>query len=193
MRPSGTGGAQKGAIAIHDLINALQEALPEETAITLDVGVFKLVFLQQWHAKKPYCLFVANGLSAMGYAIPGALGIRLAQPERPIIAIVGDGALLMYAGELATVARLEKPLLILVVADQALSLIRLKQLRQQLPVYGTEFNSTSFPSLADAFNIEYRLVDNANDAQAILTEALQLPGPVLVEARISKDDYDQFR
>ena len=138
----------------------MQRALPEEIVVTVDVGAFKLVFLQGWHTDKPKkYLFVANGLSAMAYVIPGAVGLRLAQPQRPVLAIAGDGTLLMYAGDLATDARLGRPLVILVVVDQALSLIRLKQLRQELPVYGTEFNPNDYRALASAFGIEYRLID----------------------------------
>ena len=180
-------------IPIQKLIRGMQRALPAESAVTVDVGAFKLVFLQQWRVDRPKSLFVANGLSAMGYAIPGALGIRLAQPDRPVLAIVGDGALLMYAGELATVARLGLPLIILVVVDEALSLIRLKQLRQGLPVYGTEIGRNDYSALAFAFGLEYRLIDGQENAPTILEETLALTQPVLVEARISNSDYDRYR
>ncbi len=193
LRPPSTISSPPGVIPVYDLIDSLQQVLPEDTAITLDVGVFKLVFLQQWRAERPKSLFVANGLSAMGYALPGAIAIRQAQPDRPVLAIVGDGALLMYAGELATVARTGHPLVVLVVVDQALSLIRLKQLRQGVPIYGTEFANTDLQALAIAFHFEYRLVDSVDTAVDIFTEAMQLPVPVLVEARITNTDYDHFR
>lgn len=193
LRPQAATALPPDVIAVYDLVDALQNIVPENIAITLDVGIFKLVFLQQWRAKMPKSLFVANGLSAMGYAVPGAIAIRQADLSRPVMAIVGDGALLMYAGELATIARIGHPLVILVVVDQALSLIRLKQLRQGVPIYGTEFANTEFQSLAKAFHLEYRRVHSVDTAHEILAEALQLPGPVLVEARISNMDYDRFR
>ncbi|MCA9998590.1 MAG: hypothetical protein KDE56_22660, partial [Anaerolineales bacterium] len=138
-------------------------------------------------------VFVANGLSAMGYAVPGAIAIRTAQPDRPVVAIAGDGALLMYAGELATVARLQQPLIILVVVDEALSLIRLKQLRQKVSIHATEFGYTNYEALAAAFGLAYRLVDNAATAEATLREAAGLTRPVLVEARVNKTEYEHFR
>ena len=180
-------------ISIRSLIHALRTALPPDGAVTVDVGAFKLVFLQQWRTDAPKSLFVANGLSAMGYAIPGALGIRQMQPARSVVAVVGDGALLMYAGELATVVRLKRPLLILVVVDEALALIRLKQKRQDVPEHGTEFGATNYKSLAASFGLEYRVIDNPMTASLIFKDALQLKKPVLVEARINKDEYDRFR
>lgn len=180
-------------IRIEELNNALQDALPADIAVTVDVGAYKLVFLQGWRTDCPKSLFVANGLSAMGYAIPGALGIRLAQPERPILAIAGDGALLMYAGELATVDRIGAPLVILVIVDQALSLIRLKQLRQKVTISGTEFGHTDYSALATAFGLDYRLIDGPEAVGDTLSKVFKLPRPVLVEARISNAEYDRYR
>lgn len=182
-----------GRLKISRLIAALRQALPPEGAVTLDVGAFKLVFLQQWSTDRPQSVFVANGLSAMGYALPGALALKLAQPQRPVVAVAGDGALLMYAGELATLARAGQPLVILVVVDEALALIRLKQLRSAVPVHGTEFGRTDYRSLAGAFGLAYRLIDEEETAAAILTDALSHSQPVLVEARINKAEYDHFR
>ena len=182
-----------GTVKIWEIIAALRKVLPEEGAVTVDVGVFKLVFLQQWMTDWPKSFFVANGLSAMGYAIPGALAIKLAQPDRPVVAVVGDGALLMYAGELATVARMGRPLVILVVVDQALALIRLKQLRQGVAYYCTEFGRTDFNELADAFGLNYYLVDGRDDPEEVFHQALRQEQPIIVEARINIAEYDRFR
>ncbi len=182
-----------GTIKLHRLITSLRTSLPEDGAVTVDVGAFKLVFLQSWTTDRPKTLFVANGLSAMGYALPGAMAFKLAEPQRPVVAIVGDGALLMYAGELATIAHLNLPILILVVVDEALALIRLKQLRQELPIFGTEFGTTDYQSLANAFGLAYRLIDGRQQASDTFTEALKLNRPVLIEARVKKVEYDHFK
>jgi len=125
--------------------------------------------------------------------VPGAVAIKLAQPERPVAAVVGDGALLMYAGELATVARLGRPLVILVIVDEALALIRLKQLRQDVAIFGTEFGRTDYEALAAAFGLAYRLIDAHDDATDTLRQALRLERPVLVEVRINKSEYDHYK
>jgi acetolactate synthase-1/2/3 large subunit len=184
---------REGSILVGHLINGLREALPDDGAVTIDVGVFKLVFLQQWHTDSPKSLFVANGLSAMGYAVPGALAVALEQPARKVAAVVGDGALLMYAGELATAARYRGSLIIIVIVDKALSLIRLKQLRLDIPIHGTEFKGVDYSALAESFDLEYRLIDGTRPSGAVFAEALTMNSPVLVEARVDRDEYDQFR
>lgn len=182
-----------GVITIQSLIDELRTALSEDGAITIDVGAFKLVLLQQWVTNRPKTVFVANGLSVMGYALPAAVALKMEQPERPVVAVVGDGALMMYAGELATIARSGLPLVVLVVVDEALALIRLKQLRSDVPVLGTEFGSTDYKALAAAFGFDYQLVDQETVAADRLEAALASPGPVLVEARIDKAEYDRFK
>ena len=182
-----------GCVPIVELVGALRRALPENGAVTVDVGVFKLVFLQLWSTNSPKSLFVANGLSAMGYALPGALAVALERPERKVVAVTGDGALLMYAGELATLAREGLPIAVLVVVDDALSLIRLKQVRQGVPPYGTEFQVLDYRLMARSFGLEYRLIDGSQEPEKVIEEALSLDRPVLIEARIDPSEYDRFR
>jgi acetolactate synthase-1/2/3 large subunit len=182
-----------GQMRLEPLIAGMRAALPAEGVVTLDVGVFKLVFLQQWRTSLPKTLFVANGLSAMGYAIPAALAVKLERPERPVVAIVGDGALHMYAGELATIARSGVPMVLLVIVDEALALIRLKQQRMNLAFEGTEFGTTDYRALAGAFGLGYQALRREETIQTDLEAALQEPGPVLVEAPIVLDEYEHFR
>jgi acetolactate synthase-1/2/3 large subunit len=182
-----------GSMKLNQLISALQQALPPEGVVTMDVGAFKLVFLQKWRADRPKSLFVSNGLSAMGYAIPGAIAIKLHQPDAQVVAVVGDGALLMYAGELATISRLGIPVVVLVISDNAYSLIRLKQIRNETTVFGTEFNAVDYRFLATGFGLDYYLIDDVDGAQNALEEALRRSTPALVEARVNKEEYEHFR
>ena len=98
--------APSGGMAIHDLFDPLRAALDRDVALIPDVGLHKLYLAQYWSVPEPHRFLVANGLSAMGWAVPSALAYKLEFPRRPVIAVVGDGGLLMYAGELATLARL---------------------------------------------------------------------------------------
>ena len=79
------------------------------------------------------------------------------------------------------------------IVDEALSLIRLKQLRQEMTIYGTEFGRTDYRALANAFGLDYRLIDDQEGAEGTLVESFQLPHPVLVEARITNAEYDRYR
>src|SRR3546814_15542023 len=65
--------------------------LPRETIATCDAGASRLLVVQKWQSFGPREFLTSNGLGSMGYAVPGALGARLAYPERPVVAFSGDG------------------------------------------------------------------------------------------------------
>ena len=69
--------------------------LPRDTVATCDAGASRLLVVQKWEAYGPREFLTSNGLGSMGYAIPGALGARLAYPDRPVVAFTGDGGFLM--------------------------------------------------------------------------------------------------
>ena len=86
----------------------------------------------------------------MGCAVPLAMGRKLAEPDRPVIAFVGDAGLEMFLGELATARDLKLGLPIVVFVDEQLGLIELKQRGNQMPNLGVEFGATDFSRVADA-------------------------------------------
>lgn len=183
------------------IFQALRQALPANGMVTVDVGSHKLVMLQTWVATQPKTLFVSNGLSAMGYALPAAMALKLARPEVPVAAVTGDGGLLMYAGELETLVRLGTPLVLIVLVDASLALIHMKQAdagssagsgRRQEAGYGVDFGRVGYRELAGAFGLAHRCIDDAGSAPDVLAEAVALDRSVLVEARIDKQQYRQF-
>ena len=76
--------------------------LPRDTIATCDAGASRLLVVQKWQSYGPREFLASNGLGSMGYAVPGAMGARLAHPDRPIVAFIGDGGFLMAVAELQT-------------------------------------------------------------------------------------------
>ena len=140
--------------APHQAIDAVREALPRDGALAFDVGAHTHQIAAQWTAREPRTFLITNGWSSMGFGIPAAIAGRLARPERPIVALVGDGCFQMTVGEVATARRLGLPVPIVVLDDAWLSLISVKQHRRQLHVYGTDLGdaagATSLPRTTSA-------------------------------------------
>ncbi|MFQ5857527.1 MAG: thiamine pyrophosphate-binding protein [Anaerolineae bacterium] len=182
-----------GTVAPHTVFRALRLALPANSMVTVDVGSHKLLILQTWVTTQPKTLFVSNGLSAMGYALPAAMALKLARPDVPVAAVTGDGGLLMYAGELETLARLGTPVVLVVLVDASLALIHMKQAAAgHESGYGVDFGGVDYRALAGAFGLAYRCIDDPESAQNVMAEAVALERPVLVEARIDKEHYRRF-
>ena len=99
-------------------------------------------------------LLQSSALCTMGCAVPLAIGRKLAEPERAVVATVGDAGLEMFLGELATVRDLKLAIPIVVFVDTQLGLIEMKQRSSQLPALAVNFGATDFPAVAEALGGE---------------------------------------
>ena len=91
------------------LMHALSRVVPENAIFATDVGVHHNWVVQLWKSRRPRHLLQSWGFAAMGYATSGILGAKLAQPDAPAIAVVGDGSFLMTPHILATAAEYDIP------------------------------------------------------------------------------------
>src|SRR4029077_3969589 len=87
---------------------------------------------------------------SMGYAVPGAMGARLAFPDRPILAFTGDGGFLMAIADLQTAWREHLPIIVLVFDDQEIGLIRVKQEIKGVPAHGVHIGGGDWGKLGPA-------------------------------------------
>ena len=108
-------------------LEVARAVLPRETIATCDAGASRLLVVQKWQAYGPHEFLTSNGLGSMGYAIPGALAARMAYPDRPVVAFTGDGGFLMAVAELQTSIRESLPIIVVVLDDEEIGLIRVKQ------------------------------------------------------------------
>src|SRR3989454_3811657 len=88
------------------IISDLESALKPDDLVISDVGAHKLWVAKRFRAHLPNTVIISNGFAAMGIGLPGAIAAKLAQPERRVVAVTGDGGLLMNIQELETAVRL---------------------------------------------------------------------------------------
>lgn len=124
------------------LIEELRAVFPRDGIATCDVGSHKLVMGQFWRAYEPGTFFMSNGLSGMGFGIPAAIAAQLAHPGKPVVAVVGDGGMLMMIHDLALIRELSLPILMVVLSDRSLSLIRVSAERLGISAVRCGFQSS---------------------------------------------------
>src|SRR5262249_25453807 len=100
--------------------------------VTVDAGAHMLPATMLWPVSTPHGMLISNGLSTMGFALPAAIGAAVLDRSQPIVALTGDGGLLMCVGELATAAREQLRVVTIVFNDGSLSLIAVKQEQRRL-------------------------------------------------------------
>jgi acetolactate synthase-1/2/3 large subunit len=162
-------------------VAAARDLLPEDTIFVSDTGTNKMVAGQVWKAFSPLTYLVSNGLSTMGYALPAAAAAKLVFPERPVLAVMGDGGLLMEMGEMATAARLGVGIDVMVLVDNALDAIRRTQRSRGLPVRGTEFKTPSLANIAREMGWQAISVTTESALRGVLAFRGTTSTPLLIE------------
>jgi acetolactate synthase-1/2/3 large subunit len=176
-----------------NIIAGLREALPADGILTVDVGAHLHLAGQMWQTPSPEKLLITNGWSSMGFALPAALAAKLHSPDLPVACLIGDGGFLMTVGELATARRLNLNIVFVVIYDNSLSLIRIKQKNKQCKShYGTPLHIHTKEATNHYFGVPVIRVTNQNEYRKALEIAFQKNGPVVIEAVTDGQEYEQF-
>jgi acetolactate synthase-1/2/3 large subunit len=171
-----------------EALDVMRELFPADGILACDVGAHTHLVATQWRVTRPETLLVSNGWSSMGYAIPAALAAKLARPERPVAAEMGDGCFLMMAGEMATAARLGLPIPFVVLNDSWLALIKVKQERKHYAYRGVEVADAPRPA-AEYFGVPALVARTPAEFRAAFAAALRADGPTVVEALVRPEIY----
>jgi acetolactate synthase-1/2/3 large subunit len=163
--------------------------LPRNTIATCDAGASRLLVVQKWQSYGPREFLTSNGLGSMGYAVPGALGARLAHPDRPVVAFTGDGGFLMAVAELQTSMRENLPIVIVVLDDQQIGLIRVKQEIKGIPLYGVSIGGCDWEKLAQGFGADGTVVDTEKGLGDALGAAIRSNRTTVIGVRIDPSGY----
>ncbi|KJF41885.1 thiamine pyrophosphate-binding protein [Draconibacterium sediminis] len=184
---------KSGSFVPLTLLDELRKVLPDEGILAVDVGAHLHLVGQQWRTPKPDKLLMTNGWSSMGFAIPAALAAKLCNPDLPVVALMGDGGFLMMAGELATAKRLKLNIVFVVIYDNSLSLISIKQSKKNFHSgYGTDLNVLSEEPTNHYFGVPVVRVTNRKEYESALAKAFAADGPLVIEAVVSSDEYDEL-
>ncbi len=175
------------------IVAELRAALAPEDILISDVGAHKIWIARHYPALQPNTCIISNGFASMGIALPGAIGAKLACPERTVIAATGDGGFLMNVQELETAVRLKLPIIILVWNDGRYSLIEWKQKNAGLPPFGIEFGNPDFVTLAESFGALGLRVESAGSLRTILERAKQeTTRPVVIDCPVDRTEIENL-
>lgn len=184
LAPSGPTFGPKAALAV------LREVLPKDGIMTCDVGAHTHLIGQQWPTPAPGLQIMTNGWSTMGFGLPAAIAAKLTCPDKEVCAVVGDGGFLMTVGELATAIRYGVKIVVVLLTDNDLALIRIKQEKKGKPIYGTPVRAKGAVGEGNLFGVPVRTAADPSSFRRLLQEAFAGEGPVVVEALVDSREYD---
>ena len=172
------------------MVEGVRAALPRDGVITIDTGAHRILVSQAWESYAPKGVLQSSGLCTMGVALPIAIGRKLAEPDRAVVAFTGDGGLEMVLGELATLRDTGLPLVIVVFVDASLALIEKKQREIGHEPLGVDFGETDFPALAEVFGGTGVTATSAAEVSAAVQAGLAAKTFTLIACPIGARAYD---
>ena len=147
-------------------------ALGRHDIALVDTGALKMWMARLYPTYEPDTCMISNGLSTMGWSVPGAIGAKIARPDAKVLAATGDGAFLMNSQEIETALRLRQSLVILIWVDDAYGLISWKMDLELGHDVDTEFGNPDFVAYAESFGATGYRIAAADELLPTLQRAL---------------------
>ncbi|CAB9523332.1 Acetolactate synthase large subunit [Seminavis robusta] len=163
----------------------IRKVLPEDGILSLDNGLYKVVFARLFQAFQPNTILLDNALATMGAGIPNAIACKLLFPDRKVVSISGDGGAQMNLPELATCIQYKISSVHIILNDNAFGMIKWKQGLAGFENWGLDLQNPDFVEIAKAYGAQGYRVAKAEEFAAILETAMNSEGVHLIEVPFS--------
>jgi acetolactate synthase-1/2/3 large subunit len=181
--------APDGPPTTPEVVRTLRRVLGGSAIVVADIGQHQMFVALHHGFDRPNQLLTSGGLGTMGYALPAAMGVKTAQPGRPVWAVVGDGGFQMSAAELSTLVASKLPVKVLIVNNQCLGMVRQWQELFYDNVYSHSLlPQPNFEALAKAHGCWATTVNRRDELEHALREAALHPGPTVVDVRVPVEE-----
>ena len=178
----------RGDLSPEAILRAIEDETGGRCTIVSDVGQHQMWVAKLYRYQRPNSHITSGGLGTMGFAVPAAMGVALARPDEPVWAISGDGGFQMNMQEIATMVQEGIPVKMAVFNNGYLGMVR----QWQQFFHGRRYSATpiwspDYVRLAEAYGIPGRRVETGSEVEQAVREALEQPGPALVEFQIEQE------
>jgi acetolactate synthase-1/2/3 large subunit len=184
--PGTVAPASAGRLDPAAVVQAMLDVTPANTIVANDAGNFSAFLHRYWHHREPDTQLAPTS-GAMGYAVPAAIGGALARPDRPMLAVAGDGGFLMTGQELETAVRLGVAMTVVVFNNGLYGTIAMHQARASQRLAATTIGAVDVAGFARSLGAQGVRVDTAEALKSALDDALGNGAVNLVEVMIDPD------
>jgi acetolactate synthase I/II/III large subunit len=178
-----------GRLLAPHVIHDLWKATDGNAVIVTDVGQHQMWEAQYYPHEHPRTLITSGGLGTMGFALPAAIGAKMARPDAEVWVVAGDGGFQMTQCELATLQQEKLDVKIAVINNGFLGMVRQwQEFFYERRYAATPMLSPDFVTLAAAYGIPARRVSQRGDVVPTVEEARKSGGPMLIDFRVEQED-----
>ena len=178
---------EPGLRSARDVVACMAAELPRDVVIANDAGNFAAFLHRFWHYETPRSQ-VAPTSGAMGYAVPAAIGAKLAQPGRPVVAVVGDGGMLMTGQELETAVRYGIDITVIVVSNGLYGTIAMHQAKRFGRLSGVDIGSVDFAAYARSLGAGGLTARSKAELHGALRTSLGASGPTVIHVPVNAEE-----
>ncbi|MEH6656085.1 biosynthetic-type acetolactate synthase large subunit [Leeuwenhoekiella marinoflava] len=180
---------EKEGLTMGEVLEGINKVSKGEAVIVSDVGQHQMIACRYAKFNKSKSNVTSGGLGTMGFALPAAIGAKMGAPERPVVAIIGDGGYQMTIQELGTIFQTKVPVKIVVLNNDFLGMVRQwQQLFFDRRYASTEMVNPDFVAIAKGYYIEAQRVSKREDLAGAIEEMLAAEGPYFLEVKVEKED-----
>jgi acetolactate synthase-1/2/3 large subunit len=178
----------KEGLTMGEVIKEINTQTKGDAAIVSDVGQHQMIACRYAQFNTTKSNITSGGLGTMGFALPAAIGAKMAAPEREVVAIIGDGGYQMTIQELGTIFQQKVPVKIVVLNNEFLGMVRQwQQLFFDKRYASTEMVNPDFVAIAKGYFIDARKVTTRTDLKDAIKEMIASDGPYFLEVRVEKE------
>jgi len=175
--------------AAHVINDLWHETRDRDTIIVTDVGQHQMWEAQYYKHERPRSLITSGGLGTMGFALPAAIGAKVARPDADVWVVVGDGGFQMTMGELATIVQENLKVNIAIINNGYLGMVRQwQEFFYERNYEATPLVNPNFAQLAQAYGIRSMAIKKRADVVPAVRAARAHEGPVLIDFQVEQED-----
>ncbi len=179
----------KDGLTMGEVLKEINKQSEGNAAIVSDVGQHQMIACRYSEFNKTKSNITSGGLGTMGFALPAAIGAKMAAPDREVIAIIGDGGYQMNIQELGTIFQQKVPVKIVVLNNEFLGMVRQwQQLFFDKRYASTEMTNPNFVAIAEGYYIKARKVVQREKLAEAVKEMITSKESYFLEVCVEKED-----
>ncbi|MEN4762459.1 biosynthetic-type acetolactate synthase large subunit [Chryseobacterium sp. C39-AII1] len=176
-------------LTMGEVLKCLNEITNGDYIICTDVGQHQMISCRYAQFKDSKRNVTSGGLGTMGFGLPSAMGAKMANPEKHVICIAGDGGFQMNIQELGTISQFNIGVKMIVLNNSFLGMVRQwQELFHDRRYSFVDITSPDFPAVAKAYGINGKHVQQREELKSSLKEMLETEGAYLLEVKVGKEN-----
>lgn len=178
-----------GKIRMAEVVRRISEQTSGQAAIVADVGQHQMVTARYYRFNQPDSFITSGGLGTMGFALPAAIGAKIAAPNRDVVAIIGDGCFQMTIQELGTIAQENLPVKAVILNNNFLGMVRQwQELFFERRYSFVDLKNPDFVKVSEGFGVTAARVSDRENLDEAITTMLRHDGPYVLEVMVETEE-----